>query len=289
MNWLSIDKETCNACGVCAIRCVRCFTLEEKEIKAHADPDTCNLCGHCISLCPTGSITHSELKMENFVGFDDSVRFSPDEFIRFVKRRRSHRHFKDKMVPRQDLEALVDLCRFAPTGSNNQSIEIIVLQDREKIKRLSDLNVDFFQEMVAEIEAKAERLRTEGQEIPPDLQALLETLPFRKRLARTRASGLDPIFYDAPVVMIFHSRAQPSTPKDDCVIAAQTVALTAMTMGLETCYIGLFEKAANLYPPIRQELALPENHQVHSVLIMGHPKLKFLRAVDRNPITVRWE
>jgi nitroreductase len=62
-----------------------------------------------------------------------------------------------------------------------------------------------------------------------------------------------------------------------------------MTMGLETCYIGLFEKAANLYPPIQQELALPENHNVLSVLIMGYPKLRFLRTVERNPIKVRWE
>jgi len=289
MNWVSVDEEKCNACGICAVRCIRCFTLEEDEIKAYADQDNCNLCGHCVALCPTSAIEHNQLNMERFVDQGEHVRFDPDDFIRFVKQRRSHRHFKDKEVPRRDLETLVDLCGYAPTGSNRQSVEIVVVQNKEKLKKLSDLTVDFFQDMVADIEEQAERLKAEGKEIPEDLEQMLETLPFRKRLVQARESGLDPIFYQAPAVMIFHSQEQPSTPKDDCVIAAQTVTLTAMAMGLESCYIGLFVRAANDYPPLQQDLALPSGHQVLSVLILGYPKLRFLRSVDRNPIKVRWE
>ena len=89
--------------------------------------------------------------------------------------------------------------------------------------------------------------------------------------------------------MLFHSQRQPSTPKDDCVIAAQTVVLSAMTMGLETCYIGLFEKAVPAYKPLRKELNLPPENWLYSVLILGYPKFKFLRTVDRKPVNVRWE
>ncbi|MBW2623051.1 MAG: hypothetical protein JRD68_09120 [Deltaproteobacteria bacterium] len=59
-------------------------------------------------------------------------------------------------------------------------------------------------------------------------------------------------------------------------------------MGLESCYIGLFEPAANAYPLLIEELALPANHQVLSVLILGYPRMKYLRTVDRKPIPVRW-
>ncbi len=34
---------------------------------------------------------------------------------------------------------------------------------------------------------------------------------------------------------------------------------------------------------------LPPHHKVYSVLILGYPQLKFLRAVDRKPIEVTWE
>ncbi len=38
-----------------------------------------------------------------------------------------------------------------------------------------------------------------------------------------------------------------------------------------------------------EELRPPPRHKVYSVLILGYPKLKYLRAVDRKPIEVTWE
>lgn len=289
MSWVTIDQEKCNTCGICAIRCIRCFTLEDKAISVYADQRNCNLCGHCVALCPTGAVIHHKMNMDGFIEFEDKIRVKPNDFIALVKRRRSHRHFKEKAIPREDLETLVDMCRYLPTGSNNQSVEIIVLQNPEKIKELSDLTVDYFQNLIQEIEEQAERVKSEGKEIPEDLQQLLITAAFRKHMVLARESGRDPIFYKAPAVMIFHSQEQPSTPKDDCVIAAQTVTLAAMTMGLESCYIGLFEKASVNYPPIGQALALPADHTVYSVLILGYPKLRFLRTIERRPIKTRWE
>ena len=289
MSWVSIDPEKCNMCGICALRCARCFTQTNERMEVDANIDTCNLCGHCVSLCPTGAITHEKMDMSNFAEIEDRVTFDTDRFIQFLRQRRSHRSFKRKAVPREDLEKLVDLCRYTPTGSNRQTVELFVIQNRERINQLSHLTVDFFEMMIGVVEKQVHQLKTEGKAIPEDLQLMYDTLPLRKRMVEARNAGLDVIFHGAPAVMIFHSVNQPSTPKDDCVIAAQTVALTARTMGLETCYIGLFEAAARNYPPAAQALKLPAGNTVHSVLILGYPKMKFLRTVDRRPITVRWE
>ena len=40
---------------------------------------------------------------------------------------------------------------------------------------------------------------------------------------------------------------------------------------------------------LQQLLALPEGHKVYCTLTLGYPRLKFLRAVDRKPIPVRWQ
>lgn len=61
-----------------------------------------------------------------------------------MRERRSHRHFKDEPIPREALETLVDVCRYAPTGSNVQSVKLIVAEDQDKIKRYSDLTIDYF-------------------------------------------------------------------------------------------------------------------------------------------------
>jgi hypothetical protein len=65
--------------------------------------------------------------------------------------------------------------------------------------------------------------------------------------------------------------------------------LLARTMGLEYTYIGILQGAADNYPPVMEELNLPEGNKVYSVIIIGYPKLKFLRTVDRKPAAVRWE
>ncbi|MBW2090579.1 MAG: nitroreductase family protein [Deltaproteobacteria bacterium] len=289
MSWVSIDSEKCTNCGLCVARCERCFIAKEGEISVDANETNCNLCGHCIALCPTMAITHQKMNMAGFVEYKEDVKFDTGEFIQFVRQRRSHRNFKKKQIPLKDLETLVDLCRYVPTGSNVQTIEILVIQDPERIKQLSDLNVDFFQKMIEDVEQQAAALEAAGKELPDDLKYALETLVSRKRLVMAREAGYDPIFHKAPAVMIFHSPQLTSTPKDNCVIAAQTVVFAARTMGLETCYIGLFEAGANAYPPLIEALNLPAGHRVYSVLILGYPRLEFLRAVDRKPIKVRWE
>jgi len=288
MEWVEIDTEKCNDCGLCQMVCRKCIFNKEGKISIEGTEQNCNLCGRCVAICPRGAVFHHRMDMKNFLPIDKEAVFTPDNFMNFIRRRRSHRLFREQAVPKAELEMLVEACRYAPTGSNVQDVELLIIQDKERIQRLSDLTVDFFEQMIRDIEGKMAALQSDGQEIPADLAFHAARLDARKRLSVARETGLDPIFHRAPVVMIFHSPILTSTPKDNCVIAAHNAVLTAMTLGLETCYIGLFEAAANIYSPITRDLNLPEGQQVYSVLILGYPKLRYLRTVDRKPIQVRW-
>jgi nitroreductase len=141
--------------------------------------------------------------------------------------------------------------------------------------------------------AAAEKILEEASGESPDAMVEkenLQTLAYYKNLlALARAAGYDPILYKAPATFIFHSPTYVRTPKDNCVIASTTLALTARTMGLESTYIGLLEMASRVSQPMVEELKLPPRHEIYSVLVMGYPKLKFLKTVDRRPIRARWE
>jgi nitroreductase/NAD-dependent dihydropyrimidine dehydrogenase PreA subunit len=289
MSWVTIDREKCNECGICARRCPRCFTNNEGVISVQADEECCNLCGHCVALCATSAISHQRMDMENFPPFGEPVRLEADEFIRLIRQRRSYRAYKNKAVPRQDLEKLIEMCRYCPTGSNLQTVQIKIFTDRKKIKKLSDLTVEYFMEMINQVDQKITEITSQGQEITKELAEQKFFVDRYRRLGLARELGIDPILHNAPVVLIFHSPPNPSTPKDDCVIAAQTVVLGAMTMGLGTCYIGLLTNAALNYPPVQKAMDLPPGNLTYSVLVLGYPRLKFHKAVDRKPLTVQWD
>jgi nitroreductase len=238
--------------------------------------------------CPTGAIAHAKMNMENFLERDKQINFNTSDFIQFIRRRRSHRKFADKPVPREALEQLVDVCRYAPTGSNVHDVEILIIQDREKIQKLSDLTMESFQKAQEMLEQQAKALKAAGKELPENMKYSLQVLQRRSERMAAREPAQDAVFHQAPVVLLFHSPEATSAPKDNGVISSTTAALTAMTMGLESCYIGIFEAAAG-YRPIVEELNLPPGHKIFSVLIMGYPKMTYYRTVDRKPMKVRWE
>jgi len=228
------------------------------------------------------------MNMNNFVELDPDMKIKTDDFVQFIRRRRSHRKFKDKPIPQEVLEQLVDVCRYAPTGSNVQDVEMLIIQNREKIQRLSDLTTESFEKAEAILEQRAAALKEAGKELPESMKYSLQVIQRRNERMATRRPAQDTIFHQAPLVLIFHSPEATSAPKDNAVIASTTVALTAMTLGLESCYIGIFEAAAS-YRPIKEELGLPPGHKIFSVLIMGYPSLTYYRTVDRTPVKVRWQ
>ena len=287
MNWVSIDQEACTVCGQCVTLCGRdCFQESEDIVEVQADETNCNLCGHCVAICPTDAILHQKMNKGQLIEFGQSEEISYEQMVEHIRKRRSHRYFQEEAVPLSDIEKLVDICRYAPTGSNVQGVEVLVITDAEKIKRLSSLTIDYFRQLIDSAEKEASELEKKGETVSAGLNFVRNRESMTRRHVAAWEAGRDPILRSAPAVMVFHSTPQASTPKDDCVIAAHTVVLTAMTMGLETCYIGLLEMAAHGSEAVMAELDLPPGNMVYSVLIVGFPKYEFVRAVDRKPIKV---
>jgi nitroreductase len=229
------------------------------------------------------------MDMSNFGSFDGETTFDTDTFIQFIRERRSHRRFKDKPIPKENLEKLVDVCRYAPTGGNMQSVEIIVVEGAERRQKLSDLTVDFFKDLGARAKDTLEKMAAEGGYEPGSNFMLEQSARYGERLVLARSVGFDPIFYTAPATIIFHSPSVTSAPTANCVIASTTMALTARTMGLEATYIGLFEMATRSHQPLIEELALPPGHEVFSCIILGYPAMRYLKTVDRKLIKTKWE
>jgi nitroreductase len=61
------------------------------------------------------------------------------EAIECLKSRRSIRQYKDEPVREEDLRAILECARLAPSGHNRQPWEFFVTKSREKLQRLSEV------------------------------------------------------------------------------------------------------------------------------------------------------
>ena len=63
-----------------------------------------------------------------------------NEIIRNMKDRRSIRKFKDEMVPKADIEQIIEAGLYAPSGRNRQAVIIVAVTNKEVRDRFSEIN-----------------------------------------------------------------------------------------------------------------------------------------------------
>jgi class 3 adenylate cyclase len=67
-----------------------------------------------------------------------------------------------------------------------------------------------------------------------------------------------------------------------------TVNLASRMEGLATTWAGYVMTATTFYPSLMEAMNLPEGHKCFGVMMVGYPKLKFVRMPLRNPPAVAW-
>lgn len=65
------------------------------------------------------------------------IMIEPEEFLNFLKQRRSIRTYLDKMIPDDEIEMILEAGRWSPSASNKQPWEFIVIKNKEILKEIS--------------------------------------------------------------------------------------------------------------------------------------------------------
>jgi len=198
-----------------------------------------------------------------------------NDILKLIKERRSYRKFLDKQIPKKDLNQLIDIIKHCPTNRNVQDTRLTIIQDKEKIIEISNITTEFFK-IQANIASQSFH-KTEAE------QRLID---YGIKLDEIQSRGVNPIFYNTPVVLIFHTEKDCCQRKNNCVIASTVVSMAARTMGLESTYMGLFEYASQTYKEIWKAINLPETDQIYSAIILGYPSYKYPNDIERKPINV---
>ena len=257
-----IDEEKCTGCGRCVKDCPRLnFTIYEEHKKVVFSPLRCLDCGHCIAVCPENAIIYENMKDEalSFEGVQDlSTLISPETMYRFMRAKRSVRQYKKKKIPKEDLEKIIDSMRYAPTGGNVRDMKCLVISNDGQIKKL-------------------------GEAVVNELNKTIDD-NYKESFKRKKEAGIEPIFFEAPHVLILHSR--DAMEMVNAAIATTYGMLYAETLGVGSCWIGLAYGALVSNRDIRKNLAgIP--CKVLAVMTMGYPAVKYSRAPPRPPLKTK--
>lgn len=266
-----IDYEICNKDGLCSEVCPRKLIEihEDRPVPVIGIENLCIHCGHCLSVCPKGAISVNGSRPDDCKKIDEKQQATYGQLDQLMRSRRSIRLYKQKPVERGIIQKIMDTCRYSPTGSNAQQVKWIIADDQDKIGELAQLTIDWMKEAIR------------------SSHPLSATLPLAS-VVDGWDKGEDRIFRGAPMVLMTHSPRLGSLPLESCVIAMTYFDLVAASLGLGTCWVGLFMVAATQHPPIRRALGLPTDHMIYGTMIAGYPKFAYQRIPDRNQPQVAW-
>lgn len=251
---IEVNKDLCIGCSLCKNDCpVNNITIKDK--KSVIKNQDCIKCGHCSAICPTAAIT--------LTGFDDEpieikneTTVDSNELLMAIKSRRTIRKFKNKEVPSEIIQQIIEAGRFTPSAKNSQDVSYIVLDENKS--KYEEIAVKFF------------------RRIKPIVSLFMKS-------AKEVTIDDNFFFKGAPVAIMVLTKDKISGS-----LAASNMALMAESYGLGVLYSGFFTTVVNNSRKLRKSLNLKHNDYVVTTLVLGYPDVRYRRTAQKERANVRF-
>ena len=199
-----------------------------------------------------------------------------NDLIQLIKERRSIRSFQKEPLKKDEIDAIIQAGKYAPSAKDAQPWRFIVITNASKIKKLSEL-------AKSEIKTILKR-RWIYQLFAKDLRnkKVLQSLYVLSMAEK------DAIFYNAPV-LIFIVTKKGLFNNESCACCAQNMMLAAHSLGIGSCWIG-YANFLERNNQIASEIGIPSDMHIVAALIFGYPKKEKKQIPIRKPMAdvINW-
>ncbi len=274
MSLIQIDESLCKKDGFCVSDCPAVIIQQrDKESIPEMVPggeQICLMCGHCVAVCSSGALNHLRVPVDSCPPVQKENVINTEQAFQFLRSRRSIRRFKEKAPTKEQIQELIEVARYAPTGSNTQQVVWTVLTEKSDLKRIAELTVDW--------------MRSAVENPPPE--GIASYFPL---LIAAWDAGMDPITRDAPVLLVASTPGGARNSQVDLSIALSYLELAAVPMGMGTCWAGLAQAALLNSKQLQDFISLPESHTSHYPMMLGFPKFRYHRMPERKEPQIFWK
>jgi nitroreductase len=168
--------------------------------------------------------------------------------MEIIQQRKSVRKYLDTPIPREHIVQCIEAARLAPSADNMQPWRFIALDDRERIKGLTD----------AVCTGICRRTKFIGSAAA--IIVILADLNFAVHRLGAAVFGTQHYLLDIG-------------------IAGEHIVLQAQELGIGTCWINLFNAKA-----ARKNLGIPAKYRIVSLIAMGYPAENATRERPDHPM-----
>ncbi|MHA2202401.1 MAG: nitroreductase family protein [Candidatus Hodarchaeales archaeon] len=274
---IEIKPELCIKCEYCVDTCPsNIFNMNQNIVRVEFE-EYCILCGHCIAICPEDAIRHDKLNYTLFREILSTPKINPQDLYTLFQTRRSIRNFEEKPIPRDLIEQLISEARYAPTASNLQNVEYLILQNQA---------IPPFVEKVRNFYADVLKIFESSQSEDPTTLRRIRKWNYWLTEAE---KGRDALFYNPQAVILVYAPSSDSMASLNVGFAIAYLMLAAHANGLGTVNIGYAVEAIRRKPKIAEELGVSmEKFGVFAVLSLGYPVHEYSKIPIRNPVSITW-
>ncbi len=235
-----------------------------------------------MAVCPSGSITVTGRRMspEMRVPMPAPEEIAgPEQLESLLLKRRSIRIFSEKNVERSVIDAILKTASTAPMGIPPSDVEVLVLSGREKVGEFRDDVMDYFRSLSkyfnrALLPFMRPFMKRGDYEMVRDF-----VKPLLAEYLKGGEGNADLLFYDSPLLLIFHS-GQFSYPSDP-LIAATYAMIAAESLGLGTCMNGMIPMI-DYSRKIKRKYGIPKGNRVALGLMVGYPGIEYKWTLRRD-------
>ncbi len=250
-----IDRELCVKCGSCARSCSM-GVIRMGENGPEINPKRrCIRCMHCAAACPGQAVVFEDIPREKLY-----INAPDNELQRIIASRRSIRHFKPELPPRELIRWALDMSSYAPSGKNVHDNRFSVIWGREQAQQVTDMVLNWCGENNNSTE-----------------------------LIKLAERGTDLLMCHAPCVIVGWCPEDSLNPCVDTAIAMETVELLLFSKGLATCWGGYLSRISNSFPELKKLLGVPEGSRVYCSLMAGYADRESYPNIPYRPgVEVNW-
>jgi ferredoxin len=292
-NRITVEEETCKKCGLCSEVCPNKIIKKNESNQLSFRQDRiqfCFKCGQCMSVCPTESIHVEGLSYsKDFFDLPESNSFEKS-FFDMISTRRAVRNFKNKPVPRELLEKIVQAIAFAPPGFPPIKTEIVVVQDTALIRKALPHMIGVFDFLVKAMANPVMRFFIKRRVGREKFNLLVHhVVPLMKnRLPELKMGVEDTITRDAPAMILFHANRNEENYREDIYIALTFGFLAAHALGIGGSAMDIIPPPIERNKELRRMFLIPDTNEVVASMILGYPKYHYKRGIKRELKSVKW-